>query len=49
MFAFFLLRRIVTVGLCAGSFWLGVKTDTLFDGFAAPSGAAADCGVADGN
>lgn len=25
----FLLRRIVTVVLCAGSFWLGLKADRL--------------------
>lgn len=25
----FFLRRIVTVTLCAGSFWLGMKTDRL--------------------
>ena len=49
MFAFFLLRRIVTIGLCAGSFWLGAKADNLFDGFAAPSGAAAECEAPDGN
>ena len=45
----FFLRRIVTVTLCAGSFWLGLKTDQLVR--AEPAPAAADCAEApaDGN
>ena len=44
----FVLRRIVTVTLCAGSFWLGMKTDRLIAAQpAAP--LAAECEVpADG-
>ncbi len=30
MFVGFFLRRFVTVLLCAGSFWAGIKTDALF-------------------
>jgi hypothetical protein len=40
MFIGFLLRRIVTVGLCAAAFWGGLKADDLFAGAPAP---AADC------
>ncbi|MCV2867783.1 hypothetical protein OEW28_04010 [Defluviimonas sp. WL0002] len=35
----FFLRRIVTFTLCAGAFWLGVKTDQLIQ----PAPAAAAC------
>ncbi len=40
---FFLARRIVTLGLCAGSFWLGMKTESIFDPVTAPPGAVAEC------
>ncbi len=40
----FFLRRIVTVTLCAGSFWLGIKTDRLFTANPAAAPVAADCG-----
>ena len=40
MFLGFFLRRIVTVALCAGAFWAGLKADDLFAGTTAP---AADC------
>jgi hypothetical protein len=46
----FFLRRIVTVALCGGSFWLGMKTDRLFTPPLAASVAGADCaGVTNGN
>lgn len=46
----FFLRRIVTVTLCAGSFWLGVKADRLFTATPAAAPAAAACEVpSDGN
>lgn len=39
----FFLRRIVTVTLCAGSFWLGMKTDRLIAAQpAAPVAAACE-------
>jgi hypothetical protein len=38
----FFLRRIVTLALCAGSFWLGIRTDRLLTaGSLAAPGAAA--------
>ncbi len=40
MFVGFFLRRIVTVTLCAGAFWAGVRADDLFAGAPAP---AANC------
>jgi hypothetical protein len=48
MFIGFFLRRFVTVALCAGSFWAGIKADHLFAaGAPAP---AADCAeVTNGN
>jgi len=39
----FFLRRIVTVTLCAGSFWLGIKADRLIAAQPAVAPAAADC------
>ena len=39
----FSLRRIITLALCAGSFWLGVKTDRLIQPKPAAVQAAADC------
>ena len=39
----FFLRRIVTVTLCAGSFWLGMKTDRLFSATPAAAPTAATC------
>ncbi len=48
MFIGFFMRRIVTVALCAGAFWAGVKADNLFA--AGVSAPATDCaGGADGN
>lgn len=48
----FFLRRIVTVTLCAGSFWLGIKTDRLIaaqPAATATNSVAAECKVpADG-
>ncbi|MCA0273291.1 MAG: hypothetical protein LCH69_14695 [Proteobacteria bacterium] len=45
----FFLRRIVTVTLCAGSFWLGMKTDRLIAAQPAAAPVAAECEVpADG-
>lgn len=44
----FFLRRIVTATLCAGSFWLGMKTDRLIAAQpAAPmdKSVAAECAV----
>lgn len=32
----FFLRRVVTLALCAGSFWLGLKADGLVRTAAAP-------------
>lgn len=40
---FFLARRIVTIGLCAGSFWLGMKTESIFDPVTALDGAVTEC------
>ena len=46
----FFLRRIVTLTLCAGAFWLGMKTDRLLVPKSAATPAAADCPeVKDGN
>ncbi len=46
----FFIRRIVTLTLCAGSFWLGMKTDRLFTARPAAATVAADCPEAtDGN
>ncbi len=46
----FFLRRIVTVTLCAGAFWLGIKTDQMVRTEPAAASAAADCeGTGDGN
>jgi hypothetical protein len=42
VFGFF-LRRIVTVALCAGTFWLGMKTDAIF---ASGATAGRDCAEA---
>jgi hypothetical protein len=39
----FFLRRIVTVALCGGSFWLGIKADRLFTPTPAASVAGANC------
>ncbi len=36
----FLLRRTITLLLCAGSFWLGLKADALVEPAAAPAAAA---------
>lgn len=44
----FFLRRIVTVTLCAASFWLGVKTDRLIQPRPAAATVAADCPEAAG-
>lgn len=50
MFALFFLRRIVTVTLCAGSFWAGMKADGLWHSTAVPTGTAAvSCAPANGN
>lgn len=40
MFIGFFLRRIVTVSLCAGSFWAGIKADHLFSSGGATAGTA---------
>lgn len=37
MIAGFLLRRIVTVTLCAAAFWAGAKADNLFAGDTPPA------------
>lgn len=39
----FLVRRIITLTLCAGSFWLGMKTDRLFTARPAAATVAAGC------
>ncbi len=39
----FFLRRIVTVTLCAGSFWLGIKADRLIAAKPVAAPMAADC------
>lgn len=39
----FFLRRIVTVALCAGSFWLGLKADRLLRPDPAAAAATAHC------
>ncbi|MEZ5777815.1 MAG: hypothetical protein R3E44_05585 [Paracoccaceae bacterium] len=39
----FFMRRIVTLSLCAGAFWLGMKTDRLFAAKPAAATVAADC------
>lgn len=44
----FFLRRIVTVTLCAGSFWLGLKADQLVRAESAPAPGCAEA-PADGN
>ena len=41
----FFLRRIVTVTLCAGSFWLGMKTDRLIVAQPVAAPVAAECKV----
>jgi len=38
---FFMLRRTTTILLCAGSFWLGVKTGTAFNLGAIPAAGPA--------
>ncbi|MCB2109739.1 MAG: hypothetical protein H6895_13930 [Defluviimonas sp.] len=46
----FFLRRIVTLSLCVGAFWLGMKTDRLIRHDPAAAPAAANCTEpADGN
>jgi hypothetical protein len=46
----FFLRRIVTLTLCAASFWLGIKADRLFTPKPVAAPAAAECPeVTDGN
>lgn len=42
MFIGFFLRRIVTVTLCAGAFWAGIKADNLF---ASGPRAGGDCTI----
>jgi len=39
----FFLRRIITVALCAGSFWLGLKADRLVRPGPAAASSAARC------
>lgn len=39
----FFLRRIVTLALCAGAFWLGMKADRLIVPKPAAATVAADC------
>jgi hypothetical protein len=39
----FFLRRIVTVTLCAGSFWLGIKADRLITAKPVAAPVAAEC------
>lgn len=39
----FFLRRIVTLSLCAGAFWLGLKADQMVRPEPAAAAAAADC------
>ncbi len=39
MFIGFFVRRFVTVLLCAGSFWLGIKTDAIFASGGTPAGS----------
>lgn len=39
----FVLRRIVTLALCAGSFWLGIKADRLFTARPLAAPGAAEC------
>ncbi|WP_347310907.1 hypothetical protein [Defluviimonas sp. SAOS-178_SWC] len=46
----FFLRRVVTLTLCAGAFWLGLKADQLITVKPAAATVAADCPeAADGN
>jgi hypothetical protein len=46
----FFLRRIITLALCAGAFWLGMKTDRILVPKPAATSVAADCPeVPDGN
>ncbi len=47
----FFLRRIVTLTLCAGSFWLGIKTDQMITAkpLAAPVAAACSPEAPHGN
>lgn len=42
----FLMRRVVTLSLCAAAFWLGIRTDRLFTPTSVAAPAAADCPVA---
>ncbi|SPH16632.1 hypothetical protein DEA8626_00142 [Defluviimonas aquaemixtae] len=42
LFGFF-IRRIVTVTVCAASFWLGMKTERLIEPKPAAAKVAADC------
>ncbi|WP_291335917.1 hypothetical protein [Albidovulum sp.] len=44
----FLLRRTVTLALCAGSFWLGLKADRMVRPPPAAAPAAAHCPEAEG-
>ncbi len=39
----FLLRRTVTLALCAGSFWLGLKAERMVEPGPAAAPAAARC------
>lgn len=46
----FLLRRVVTLSLCAAAFWLGVRADRLFMPEPVATASAADCpATQDGN
>lgn len=42
----FLLRRTITLLLCAGSFWLGLKADALVEPEPAAAPATAPCAEA---
>ncbi|MCB2129923.1 MAG: hypothetical protein KDE03_12795 [Rhodobacteraceae bacterium] len=39
----FFLRRIITFALCAGAFWLGMKTDRILVPKPVAATVAADC------
>ncbi|MGB7261202.1 MAG: hypothetical protein WBC68_03960 [Albidovulum sp.] len=39
----FFLRRIVTLAFCAGSFWLGMKTDRILTPNPPATTVAGDC------
>lgn len=39
----FFLRRIVTLALCTGAFWLGMKTDRILVPKTAAAPVTADC------